>query len=67
MKYLNTTTDPELIDERHGHAVDAVVHGGFGELYASTIIDCSSGIPDVIREGRVILTLFSKLTPRSIF
>jgi len=49
---LEYTTDPELIDERHGHAVDAVVHGGFGELYASTIIDCSSGIPDVIREGR---------------
>jgi len=49
---LEFTTDPELIEERHGHAVDAVVHGGFGELYASTIIDCSSGIPDVIREGR---------------
>lgn len=49
---LEYTTDPELIDERHGHAVEAVVHGGFGELYASTIIDCSSGIPDVIREGR---------------
>tara|TARA_Y100001954_G_C15813101_1_gene606160 strand:- start:2602 stop:3222 length:621 start_codon:yes stop_codon:yes gene_type:complete len=49
---LEYTTDPELIEERHGHAVDAVVHGGFGELYASTIIDCSSGIPEVIREGR---------------
>ena len=48
---LEYTTDPELIEERHGHAVDAVVHGGFGELYASTIIDCSSGIPEVIREG----------------
>ena len=49
---LEYTTDPELISERHGHAVDAVVHGGFGELYASTIIDCSNGIPEVIREGR---------------
>lgn len=49
---LEYTTDPELIEERHGHAVDAVIHGGFGELYASTIIDCSSGIPEVIREGR---------------
>ena len=48
---IEYTTDPELIEERHGHAVDAVVHGGFGELYASTIIDCSSGIPDVVREG----------------
>lgn len=49
---LEYTTDPELIEERHGHAVDAVVHGGLGELYASTIIDCSSGIPEIIREGR---------------
>ncbi len=49
---LEYTTDPELISERHGHAVDAIVHGGFGELYASTVIDCSSGIPEVIREGK---------------
>ena len=49
---LEYTTDPELIEERHGHAVDAVVHGGFGELYASTIIDCSYGSPEVLREGR---------------
>ena len=49
---LEYTTDPELISERYGHAVDAIVHGGFGELYASTIIDCSSGIPEVIREGK---------------
>ncbi len=49
---LEYTTDPELIEERHGHAVDAVVNGGFGELYASTIIDCSYGIPEVLREGR---------------
>ena len=49
---LEYTTDPELISERYGHAVDSIVHGGFGELYASTIIDCSSGIPEVIREGK---------------
>lgn len=49
---LEYTTDPELIDERQGHAVDAVINGGYGELYASTIIDCTSGIPEIIREGR---------------
>ena len=49
---LEYTTDPELIEERYGHAVDAVVNGGFGELYASTIIDCSYGSPEVLREGR---------------
>ena len=49
---LEYTTDPELIKEKHGHHVDAVIHGGFGELYASTVIDCTSGIPEVIRKGR---------------
>ena len=49
---LEYTTDPELIDERHGHSVDAVINGGYGELYASTIIDCTSGIPAIVREGR---------------
>lgn len=49
---LEYTTDPELISERHGHALDAVIHGGFGELYASTVIDCTSGMPEVLREGK---------------
>ena len=49
---LEYTTDPEFIEERHGHSVDAVINGGYGELYASTIIDCTSGIPEIVREGR---------------
>ena len=49
---LEYTTDPELIEERQGHSVDAVINGGYGELYASTIIDCTSGIPEIVREGR---------------
>ena len=52
---LEYTTDPELIDERHGHAIDAIVNGGFGELYASTVIDCTSGFPEVIREGKGVI------------
>lgn len=45
------TTDPELIDERWGDRVEAVVDGGLGHLDASTVIDCTSGIPEVVREG----------------
>ena len=52
---LEYTTDPELIEERHGHGLDAVVNGGFGELYASTVIDCTSGVPEVIREGKGVI------------
>ena len=52
---LEYTTDPELIEERHGDTLDAVVNGGFGELYASTVIDCTSGVPEVIREGKGVI------------
>ncbi len=45
------TTDPELIHERWGDRCAAVVDGGLGHLEASTVIDCSEGIPEVIREG----------------
>ena len=48
---LEYTTDPELILERQGHLVDLVVDGGMGQLEASTVLDCSSGEPEVIREG----------------
>lgn len=44
-------TDPELIEEEQGHEVDMVVDGGAGHLIASTVIDCTSGEPVVIREG----------------
>ena len=48
---LEYTTDPELILERQSHLVDLVVDGGMGQLEASTVLDCSSGEPEVIREG----------------
>lgn len=43
--------DPAEIYERFGNEVDCVVDGGFGHLTASTVIDCTSGEPEVIREG----------------
>jgi tRNA threonylcarbamoyl adenosine modification protein (Sua5/YciO/YrdC/YwlC family) len=45
------TTDPELITERFGASVDAVIDGGYGKLDASSILDCTGEIPTVIREG----------------
>jgi tRNA threonylcarbamoyl adenosine modification protein (Sua5/YciO/YrdC/YwlC family) len=43
--------DPEIINEQYGHLVDLVVDGGFGNIYPSTVIDCSTGEFEVIREG----------------
>jgi len=45
------TTDPELIAERFGTSVDAVIDGGYGKLDASTILDCTGDAPMLIREG----------------
>ena len=45
------TTDPELIAERFGSQVDAVINGGFGELDASTVLDFTGESPVIVREG----------------
>ena len=44
-------TDPEIIFERFGDKVDFVIDGGIGGMIPSTIVDCSSGICEVMREG----------------
>ena len=49
---LEYTTDPELIFEKWQNRVDVVIDGGFGDNYASTIIDLTDGYPEVIREGK---------------
>lgn len=49
---LEYTTDPELIFEKWSKLVDIVIDGGFGDNYASTVIDLTDSIPIVIREGK---------------
>ena len=49
---IEYTTDPELIYERYGEVVDVIVDGGYGDNVASTIVDCTSDEPEVIREGK---------------
>jgi tRNA threonylcarbamoyl adenosine modification protein (Sua5/YciO/YrdC/YwlC family) len=48
---LEYTTDPELIHERYRDMVDLVIDGGYGALVPSTVIDCSSGLPELVRQG----------------
>jgi len=45
------TTDPELIHEKYHKDVDMVINGGFGRNVASTIVDCTTGDFEIIREG----------------
>ncbi|MDC6363237.1 MULTISPECIES: L-threonylcarbamoyladenylate synthase [Flavobacteriaceae] len=49
---LEYTTDPELIYEKWQNLVDVVVDGGYGDNMASTVIDLSTGVPEVVREGK---------------
>lgn len=49
---LEYMTDPELLNEKYENLVDAVVDGGFGGLTASTVVDCSDGEPEIIRQGK---------------
>lgn len=44
-------TDAELIHEEHENEVDVVVDGGAGKLVASTVIDCTGDVPEIVREG----------------
>jgi tRNA threonylcarbamoyl adenosine modification protein (Sua5/YciO/YrdC/YwlC family) len=52
---IEYTTDPELIFERYSNRVDLVIHGGYGNNVASTIIDCTGSEPELVREGKGIL------------
>ena len=44
-------TDPEIMNENFGSRVDMVIDGGIGGTVPSTIIDCTSDEPVIIREG----------------
>lgn len=49
---LEYSTDPELIAEKYDHLVDLVIDSGYGDNIASTIVDLTSGEPEIIREGK---------------
>ena len=44
-------TDPEVMYENFRNEVDFVINGGIGGIIPSTIIDCTSDEPVMIREG----------------
>jgi len=52
---IEYSTDPELIAEKYDHLVDIVIDSGYGDNVASTIVDLTSGEPEVIRQGKGIL------------
>ena len=49
---IEYTTDPDLIFEKWQSKVDVVIDGGYGDNYASTVIDLTESEPIVIRERK---------------
>jgi tRNA threonylcarbamoyl adenosine modification protein (Sua5/YciO/YrdC/YwlC family) len=52
---IEYTTDPELIHEKFEYLVDTVIDGGYGGNQVSTVVDCTTDEPEIIREGKGIL------------
>lgn len=48
---LEYFSDPEVIHQHYENKVDAVIDGGHGNIYPSTVLDASSGEIIVLREG----------------
>ena len=48
---LGYLTDPELIHERFESLVDRVIDGGIGGSESSTVVDCTNGEPEIVRQG----------------
>jgi len=44
-------TDPELIYENFKNLVDIVIDGGIGGMIPSTIVDCTTDPPKLVRQG----------------
>lgn len=43
--------DPYAIYENYDDTVELIIDGGYGNLDASTVIDCTSGAPVIVRQG----------------
>lgn len=55
---IEYSTDPELIHEKYEELADIVIDGGYGDNEPSTIVDCSEGNFEIIRQGKGDLDLY---------
>lgn len=53
MEYVTT---PELIEEKFGREVELVIDGGIGGTEPSTVVNCTEGEAEIVRQGKGILS-----------
>ncbi len=53
--FIEYHNDPDEIYEHFHSIVDLIIDGGFGKLDGTTVVDCMSGAPEIIRQGLGIL------------
>ncbi len=56
---LEYSTDPEWIHDRFKNDVDIVINGGIGRNEASTVVDATNEVPEVLRQGSGELEAYS--------
>jgi tRNA threonylcarbamoyl adenosine modification protein (Sua5/YciO/YrdC/YwlC family) len=49
--FLDYFADPNAIFEKYEDSVDMIIDGGYGNLEASTVIDCTGDVAKIIRQG----------------
>lgn len=49
---MEYATNPELIDEKFGDLVDMVIDGGIGGIEPSTVVNCTDGEAEIVRQGK---------------
>lgn len=54
---MDYITDPYEIYQRYDNQVELIIDGGIGNLYASTVVDCTENQATIIRQGIGILEL----------
>ncbi len=55
---IEYSTDPELIYEKYKDQVDLVIDGGYGGNQPSTVVDCTMGDFNIVRNGKGDLGAF---------
>jgi tRNA threonylcarbamoyl adenosine modification protein (Sua5/YciO/YrdC/YwlC family) len=57
-KEVDEFVDPDIFYYLFENQVDIVIDGGIGQSEPSTVVDCTSGTPQIIREGLGSISIF---------